>query len=139
MRIFILSALGLCACVAQDPDLVTVEPHYGTLPPPSEVTMREGVVRPAPVTVTLAGKGYQLTVIKDGGMGYTGDDGPAFADRVLVGGAADKMEAAAVYLQFCHEIDVVDPIWADEYVPTLVGTGEFVFDYPDACPGQEVL
>lgn len=123
------------------------EPPVITFNP--EVTrLRAGVVAPDPVPISFGGKAYTLRFIPDGGMGYTQrptdqvdargvtifEQGLWYLDTARVGGAASKMEAVAVYLHFCHGLDTVEPIWGDEIVPKDSDTGEYAFEYPDACP-----
>jgi hypothetical protein len=131
-----MRALATCILLALPAQAEEVD--LMALKMPSEITLRPEVSLPAVETVRHKGRKYTVRFAPEGGSGYTrGSDGSVgqfWTDLFLVGGAGSKMEAVAVYLRYCHGERRVDPVWGDEYVPTVKGTGEYAFQYPDDCP-----
>lgn len=128
IRAALLSATALLAACsitigAREPEVVSL---------PAEVPLRAGVVRPAAESVSVNGATYDVTLIRGGGTFEYGQG--RYADVVLVGGAADKLAAVDVFLAHCYPGRGREPTWADEYIPRLEGSGEWIFEYPDGCP-----
>jgi hypothetical protein len=107
----------------------------------------QGADLPAPETVVLNGREYQVRFIPEGGMAFTArptgeigpdgvpviEEGNFRADAFRVAGTDDIFEAAGVYLKFCRGINEVPEIWRDEPVFRNPETGEWSFEYPDDC------